>query len=117
MSDSNTRERRENARVGFQTRIVVTTDKNEFQMDGNSKDLSLKGIFIETGETSPVGTKCRVRIFLTGMVDEIALKINGRVARQSEKGIAIAFESMDLDSYSHLKNIVRYNSSEPDDIA
>ena len=38
--------------------------------------------------------------------------MKGTIIRQTLDGIGIAFDSMDVDTYSHLKNIVRYNRME-----
>ncbi len=38
--------------------------------------------------------------------------MKGTVIRISENGMGIEFDSMDVDTYSHLKNIVHYNSAD-----
>ncbi len=112
------KEKRRGIRVDFSTQIILMVDgsDSESQIEGSSKDLSLKGIFINTTEEIPVGSKCKVNVFLTGMVEAIVLQMQGDVARKTPSGIAIDFNLMDIDSYTHLKNIVRYNASEIDDI-
>ncbi len=50
------------------------------------------------------------------MIEAIALQMQGDVVRKTPSGIAIDFNFMDIDSYTHLKNIVQYNASELDDI-
>jgi hypothetical protein len=42
--------------------------------------------------------------------------MHGTVIRLEDNGIAVEFTTMDLDSYTHLKNILRYNAENPDDI-
>lgn len=114
MIEKNDNERRQKLRVDFKTNVIVNTAESEISVDGSSKDLSLKGVFVNTKEKIPENTKCYVRVLLSGMTENIALKMQGKVIRKDEAGIAIAFDSMDLDSYTHLKNIVRYNTSDPD---
>jgi hypothetical protein len=109
-------ERREKTRVDFKTSIVLKTDQSEIHIDGNSRDLSLKGIFIHTGEQIPIDTRCEVEVNLTGMTEQLNLYMQGRVVRKAPNGIAVEFDSMDLDSYTHLKNLVRYNAADPDQI-
>ncbi len=109
-------ERRKKLRVDFTTNIVLNMDGTEIHMQGNSKDLSLSGVYIYTKDDIPVNRKCGVEITLTGLVEPLKLRINGSTVRKEPTGIAVLFESMDLESYIHLKNIVRYNSSEPDNI-
>jgi hypothetical protein len=117
-SDDQYKEKRGKTRVDFSTatEILLKVGSSVIQLQGDSRDLSLKGIFISTEKNIPIGTKCHVEITLSGMTDDLALKMNGSVARKETNGIGINFDSMDLDSYTHLKNIVRYNSGNPDEI-
>jgi hypothetical protein len=108
--------RRSKIRVNFQSRIVIEAVEPAIQLDGDSRNLSLKGIFVETAEDVPLRARCHVQVFLSGTVSPIALNMEGIVARKEPTGIAIAFDSMDIDSYAELKNIVRYNTENPDDI-
>ena len=109
----NFNEKRKSVRVGFETRITLRTHDSEISLQGSSRDLGLKGIFVKTGEDIAVGTPCQSEITLSG-VSEIDLLIQGTVARRTPSGLGIAFDSMDLDTYAHLKNIIRYNSENPD---
>lgn len=112
MNTMNGSERRRHKRVDFSTQIRVLLDADERQIDlvGDSKDLSLKGLYILTDERVSEGTKCSLKVFLTGGMEEIELKMESTVARVDEKGLGITFDSMDVDSFTHLKNIVNYNS-------
>jgi hypothetical protein len=42
--------------------------------------------------------------------------MEGVVTRKEPAGFAIGFDSMDLDTYAELKNIVRYNTGNPDEV-
>ncbi len=107
-------EKRKHSRVGFSTaiEILLQADGKEVKLAGNSMDLSLKGIFVNAEETFASGTKCLVNVYLTGGIDKIELQMKGTVVRMSDNGMGIIFDSMDVDTYSHLKNIVYYNSSD-----
>jgi hypothetical protein len=108
--------RRSKIRVDFQSRIVIEVLEPAIQFDGDSKNLSLKGIFIETNTEVPLLARCRVQVFLSGTVSPIALNMEGVVTRKEPAGFAVGFDSMDLDTYAELKNIVRYNTRNPDDV-
>lgn len=108
-----TRERRKQ-RVEFATEITLESGSSRIRVDGSSRDVSLKGIFIHTEERLPVGNTCTVAIQLTGTVEALSLSISGHIARHEGTGMAVIFDSMDLDTYTHLKNIVRYNFKDPD---
>lgn len=108
--------RRSKIRVDFQSRIVIEVIEPAIALDGDSRNLSLKGIFVETAENVPLHARCRVQVFLSGTVSPMALTMEGIVTRKEPGGIAIAFDSMDIDSYAALKNIVRYNTENPDEV-
>ena len=114
MDSNEVNEERRRPRVEFETEIALLSGSSEIRVGGSSKDVSLRGVFIRTEEKLPVGSECKVEIQLTGMVETLRLTINGHVARQETAGMAVIFDSMDLDTYTHLKNIVRYNYKDPD---
>ncbi len=112
-------EKREYSRVSFTTRIDVTMDPNgeNIALSVDSRDLSLRGVFAQTERKFSAGTPCDVVIYLTGSIEGIKLQIQGKVVRQDEAGVGIIFDAMDLDTYTHLKNIVRYNTGEDEKTA
>lgn len=112
MDTSNGSERRRHKRVDFSTRIKVFLEVpgRRIDLESDSKDLSLKGIYILTHERVAEGTKCSLKIFLDGGNESVELKMESTVARVDDKGLGITFDSMDVDSFTHLKNIVKYNS-------
>ena len=114
MTGSKQDDRRGHSRVDFATRIqiLLDIDGQQEQLGGHSKDLSLKGIFAISDKRFPPGTRCVVKTCLTGTVEKIELVMMAKVVRQTTKGIGIVFDSMDVETYSHLKNIVRYNKVE-----
>ena len=105
-------ERRKHSRVEFATRVEIQVEAEEtlIELKGSSKDLSLKGLFIGTNAEFAIGTKCLVKVYLTGAIDEIELIMKGSIVRKGEQNMGIEFNSMDVDTYSHLKNIVKYNN-------
>ncbi len=111
MTVSHEDDRRKNLRVDFSTRIqvIVGLDDAQVNLEGSSKDLSLRGIFVITDKRFTPGSRCVVKICLTGSVEKIELVMEATVVRQTPKGIGIVFDSMDVETYSHLKKIVQYN--------
>lgn len=110
MEITDNKEKRKHTRVEFSTRIVLMASDTEIEATGSSKDLSLKGVFVNTDKKLDVGTECNVKIFLSGGIGDIELAMTAKVARVVDAGLGLAFEAMDVDSYTHLKNIVLYNS-------
>lgn len=104
-------EKRKNERAAFETQVVIKgVDGIKIQAKGSSKDLSLKGIFVTTDKEIAIGSECEIEVILTGMIEDVVLKMNGKVMRKEKTGVGVHFESIDLESYTHLKNIVMYNA-------
>ena len=110
-------DKRKRTRVHFKTQVVLKTGVSEIKANAKSSDISMKGLFITTDEKISVGTPCNIEIVLSGTTSRLALTIKAVIARQDKDGLGITFDSMDVDSYFHLKNIVMYNASDPDVIA
>ena len=109
-------ERRGKTRVHFKTQVTLKADESKIVSEANSKDISIKGMFVNTEKKMPVGTPCDIEILLTGTSTRLALSIKGIVTRQDATGLGVSFDSMDIDSHFHLKNIIMYNASDPEDI-
>jgi len=108
--------KREKERVNFDTQVIVKTDMSEVTETGDSKDMSLKGMFVKSKKKLPEGSTCQTKIILSGSSSSLYLKITGTIIHNTNEGFGIKFDSMDPDSYFHLKNIIMYNSPEPDSL-
>jgi hypothetical protein len=95
------------SRVNFKVDATIKTAERQFH--GEVKDLSMSGMFMQTGERLQQGYPVDISIILTGTSPEIDVNFSGTVSRIDENGIGFTFKKMDLDSYTHLKNIVAYN--------
>lgn len=74
-------------------------------------DLSMRGISLkQQGNPLDVDTPCDVSVFLEGVEPRIHVDMKGRVGRSTDQELAIEFKEIDLESYEHLTNLVRYNS-------
>jgi hypothetical protein len=107
-------EKRKRIRVPFRTEIFVYFGDQKIDVGGDSVNLSLSGMLVETKKQIPLGTVCRVRLRLSGTQEPIELTMDGRVVRQDPSGFGIQFDEMDLDSYTLLKEVVRHNADDPD---
>ena len=106
-------ERRRTTRVAFSTTATLHFEDAAYA-ECATENLSTKGVFIAgvTGRT--IGDTCSIELHLSGASSDLVLRMQGRVVRTPPNGIAIQFEEVDLDSFYHLKNIVYYNSEDPD---
>ncbi len=106
-------DRRRTTRVTFTATATLRFEDAEYP-NCATENLSTKGVFI-TGITGrSKGEECGVELRLAGASSDLVLRMQGRVVRCQEEGIAIQFEEVDLDSFYHLKNIVYYNTKDPD---
>lgn len=110
------KEKRKNVRVPFRTEIVVSHGGKMLQLEGDSVNLSMGGMLVETHEKLPLATECRVQLRLTGTQEPMGLAMKGRVIRHDPSGFVVHFEEMDLDSYTMLKEIVRHNAQDSDNL-
>lgn len=105
--------KRRNSRVPFQ--VIISLDfPDKSHAECETADLSLKGVSVLGVTGHKVGENCLVTLRLVGSTSHLSLKIKGTVVRMEEDRLALHFYEMDLDSFFHLKNILYYNSENPD---
>lgn len=102
------------SRVPFHVTATVTAGGRSFQ--GKVSDLSMNGMFLETPERLPDGEAVDLMITLEGTEPEITVSFQGKVSRTTENGIGFHFEKIDLDSYTHLRNIIAYNMADAEKV-
>ena len=108
-------EKRENTRVVFHTSASVNFGGEVFE-HLDMRDLSLRGLYVLGVKGYGVGEICDVCLFLSGAGQEQKLCMKGEVARVDSEGVGIHFSEIDIDTFSHLKNIVYYNADDPDQL-
>lgn len=118
MADSDDSDRRQGVRVRFDTGVDLTIESGgkKINLQGDIKDISLRGIFVRTSEVLEQGSNCDIRMELTGTEVPIILEMKGKVVRIENPGIAVHFDAMDLDTFMHLKNVVSYNTPGSDTV-
>lgn len=102
--------RREFTRVSVHVEAEVTANETS-TVTGNMRNVSMNGLFLECPAIFPVGTPCLVIVHLGDSRETPHIQIGGTVAQTQADGIAIAFtDILGLDSYDHLRNLVRFNA-------
>lgn len=104
-------EEREKKRVPFHVQAEIRYDESVVQ--GEVENLSTRGMLVLTKNTIPTGTVGEVALLFAGATTELKLAMSGKVIRSDSRGTALQFVKIDLDAYIHLKNIVAYNSADP----
>jgi hypothetical protein len=102
------------SRVRFHVGATIRIADRQFQ--GAVENLSMTGMFLVTSELLVEGDLADITIALSGSVPEITVNFNGKVTRTTEAGAGFTFDKMDFDSYTHLKNIITYNSDDAEKV-
>lgn len=102
------------------SRVNFTIDAQVTQADktinGEVRNISLQGLYIETAGKLTADLPVDVSIQLSGTTPEVAIKATGTVARIDENGIGIKFSKIDVDSFAHLRNVVSYQCGDGDKV-
>ncbi len=111
------RDQRRNVRAPFETRVTITPLDGQGTITATrTRDISLKGLYCYSPITLPQGTRCKIYIELLGLQEPLAVQVIGHVIRDDEEGMALFFDEIDLESFHHLKNILYYNTGDPERI-
>jgi len=112
-------ERRKNLRVKFDTSVWIYPIDDVSGMAifcQRTRDLSLRGIYCYTDQVLPEGALVEIRLQLLGISTALSLNIKAHVVRVDSKGMALQFDLIDIDGLFYLKNILYYNSGDPEKI-
>jgi len=107
--------RRRRTRVPFHTRVRFMIQGEEL-VSSDSKDLSLTGAYFFTALRPEKGSTGELEITLGLGIHPLTLGFKGVVARADETGIGVRFLEMDPASFVHLKNLLYYNTGNPEAI-
>ena len=105
------KERRKRTRIPISFEIFIETAGQKIQVE--TKNISLTGISCANHESFTVNQPCTIHLDLN---ENVHLVIQGKILRADRKEAIISFQSMDEDTFYHLKRIVQYNSGDPDKI-
>ena len=105
-------EQRKAERIRFESQITIRTGDDTVEATADSRNISLKGIYLVPEKKIPVDTPCTLAITLTGKGSQMIVTIPGKICRHDGQGTAVAFLDMDVDSFVHIKNLVKLHTSE-----
>jgi hypothetical protein len=97
-------------------------------LEGTVENLSLRGMFMATDHKPGLGEDAEITIELVTSAEDDdgaggtrhngdtqpTVQASGKVVRVTGTGIAFCFDTVDFDSYMHLKNIVALNAGDPE---
>ncbi len=100
-------------RTRIQVEFTAQLNKGDLSVMVETQNLSMKGILCNRVEGFAVGSLCEVSILLS---EEVVIHIEGKVVRSDESGLAVDFIVMNEESFTHLRKLVQYNSTDADAI-
>jgi len=106
-------DKRRFTRVPFRVEAEITVEEFSYNTE-EIKNLSVGGCLLPVSAPLDVGAACHVKILLSGTSSELHIEVDAQVVRCGAGEVAVKFTGVDLDSFFHLQNIVRYNSPDPD---
>lgn len=71
-----------------------------------TKDISLNGVFIHTGQSLELGKKAMISLQLPSASRSSGVTVDGIVVRNADDGVAFRFRSLDHDTFSYLKSVI-----------
>ena len=102
---------RKRLRINLNSKIRISSaelSSDTMQIDNISHNgIALKGSF-----PAPKGTKCNIELMLPGE-ETTVLKVCGVIIRNDDENLAIEFSTIGYDSFDHLRNLIMYNSDDP----
>lgn len=108
--------KREFTRIPLTMAVEVTSGDTTI-VSAQTKDLSMKGLYLECDEHLSVGAECQVLLFLGDGHEGLRIEAIGNFVRVDDAGVGIAFsEIVGLDSFEHLRNIVLNNAPETTEV-
>lgn len=75
----------------------------------NTDNLSLRGMYLKTGHDIPLNIPVQVTIYNS---NQSSLKATAWVVRREENGVGLQINSLNVDSFVQLRNIVTENSKD-----
>jgi len=106
------KERRQGERIQFTSHIHITTEDDTIGARADSRDISLKGIYLVPEKRIPLNTFCTLQISFTGESSTMTFTLHGKVCRHDDRGMGIAFHDLTEDSFVHIKNLIALHSAE-----
>lgn len=113
MSESNNA--REFSRVGVPMTATLAVD-GEKTAACKVVNISLSGIELCTEHNRSLGDHSQVEVQFGHPGNELTIQAEGKIVRITSDGLALNFESIGLDSYEHLKNLITYNAGNVDQV-
>ena len=106
---------REFSRIGIPMTATLSAD-GETKAGCKVVNISLSGIELCTDHNRSLGDHSKIEVQFGHPGSELSIMAEGKVVRITSDGLAFNFESIGLESYEHLKNLITYNAGNVDQV-
>jgi len=113
MSESNNA--REFSRIGIPMTATLSVDGDK-TVSGKVVNISLSGVELCTEHNRSLGDHTQIEVQFGYPGNELSIQAEGKIVRITSDSLAVNFESIELESYEHLKNLITYNSGNTDQV-
>ena len=104
-------EKRRFTRIPYKAKVVVRS--KETTTDGETGNVSLRGMYLQNFKSVPLGEEVEVEISLPDAPDDRTLRTKAVAVRYQGGGTGFQFGAMDFDSFFILQEIVARISGTP----
>jgi len=91
---------------------LSTRDGNAFGVE--VADLSMGGVFVHTDKQLEEGEHCQISMLLGHIQHELPILADAIVVRNVPNGIALRFESIQLESIASMQHVIVDHADDPD---
>jgi c-di-GMP-binding flagellar brake protein YcgR len=108
-------ERRKNSRIALQIEAELQLSEKAVHR-GKTRNISFSGVYMSCMNASsiPVGETGFFKLFMEPSSGADAIQFMCQVVRIDDTGTGLKFIDIDLEGYQKFKNIMLYNSPDPD---
>jgi hypothetical protein len=92
------------SRIPYRSEALLRSKEGEIMAP--IENLSLNGVLLKTDLKLDIGKDVEVIIFLADPASDLAVDLNGTVARHIPEGIAVQFTGMYLDTFTRLRDLI-----------
>lgn len=103
--------KRKFTRVDLQAKVAVYS--NGARIEGESRNVSLRGMYLQNFLEIPLGEEVEVEISMPDVPDGKTLKTKATAVRYQDGGTGFQFGAMDFDAFFALQEIVARLSGTP----
>jgi PilZ domain len=75
-------------------------------------DVSMNGVYLKSPKQLPVGTDCKISIFLGERPEAPKIETDGRVQQVIGEGMAVEFTQIEVEGFGHLRELVLKNTDQ-----